>query len=183
MRSAEAANRACVASACVFSDKRQSLLSRADSASGALLGDQHEQPADLRPWRQAQLVAAEERPAGRAIREAAGGAGLDVVLEAAGDQAAVDAAVDAVRPGARIVLVGIPSEPRTSFHAATARRKGLTFAVARRAGHVYPRAVHLAASGRVDVRSMVTHRFPLRDVAAAFETAVRRTGHKVIVEA
>jgi L-iditol 2-dehydrogenase len=103
-------------------------------------------------------------------------------LEAAGEQAAIDAAVDAVRPGARVVLVGIPSEARSSFNAGTARRKGLTLVLARRAGDVYPRAVQLVASGRVDVRSLVTHRFPLAEIGAAFEAATARTGHKVIVE-
>ena len=103
-------------------------------------------------------------------------------MEAAGEQAAVDAAVDAVRPGARVVLVGIPSETRSSFNAGTARRKGLTLVLARRAGDVYPRAVQLVASGRVDVRSLVTHRFPLAEIGAAFEAATARTGHKVIVE-
>jgi L-iditol 2-dehydrogenase len=130
----------------------------------------------------AQVFAAEGGGEGRVLHDAAGGGGLDVALEAAGDNAAVDAAVEAVRPGARIVLVGIPGEARTSFVAAVARRKGLTFALARRAGHVYPRAVELAASRRVDLRSMVTHRFPLERVREAFEAATLRVGHKVLVE-
>jgi L-iditol 2-dehydrogenase len=120
---------------------------------------------------------------GRAIHDAAGGGGLDVALEAAGDQGAVDAAVEAVRPGARVVLVGIPSESRTSFVAATARRKGLTLVLARRMGDVYPRAIQLVQSGRVELRSLVTHRFPLSEVRAAFDAAVERVGHKVVVEA
>jgi L-iditol 2-dehydrogenase len=131
----------------------------------------------------AEVFVAEEGREGRAIHDAVGGGGLDVALEASGDQGAVDAAVEAVRPGARIVLVGIPSEARTSFVAGTARRKGLTLALARRMGHVYPRAIQLVASGRVDVRSVVSHRFPLAEVGAAFDAAARRIGHKVLVEA
>jgi L-iditol 2-dehydrogenase len=130
----------------------------------------------------AEVFAADGGREGLVVREAAGGAGLDVALEAAGENAAVDAAVHAVRPGARVVLVGIPGEPRTSFDAGTARRKGLSFVLARRMGHVYPRALQLVASGRVDVRSVVTHRFPLAAVDAAFAAATQRTGLKVIVE-
>jgi L-iditol 2-dehydrogenase len=127
------------------------------------------------------VVPAEDGREGRAIRDAAGG-GLDVALEAAGDNAAVEAAIDSVRPGARIVLVGIPSEDRTSFCASSARRKGLTILLARRMGHVYPRAIRLAASGRVDLRSIVSHTFPLAESALAFETALSRRGLKVVVQ-
>jgi threonine dehydrogenase-like Zn-dependent dehydrogenase len=34
----------------------------------------------------------------------------------------------------------------------------------------------------VDVRSLVTHRFPLAEIGAAYDAAIRRVGHKVIVE-
>jgi L-iditol 2-dehydrogenase len=118
----------------------------------------------------------------RAILKAVGGHGLDVAIEAAGVQAAVDAAAESVRPGGRVVLAGIPSEERTSFKASTARRKGLTFVMVRRMKHTYPRAIALALAGRVDLRSMVTHRFPLAEAAKAFEVAARREGLKVVVE-
>ena len=101
-----------------------------------------------------------------------GGRGLDVAIEAAGENAAVDAAVDAVRPGARVVLAGIPAEERTSFVAATARRKGLTLVLARRMKHTYPRAIRLVESGQVDLGSAVTHRFPLERGADAFAAAL-----------
>jgi L-iditol 2-dehydrogenase len=110
------------------------------------------------------------------------GHGLDAAIEAAGENAAVDAAVDAARPGARVVLAGIPAEDRTSFRAAPARRKGLTLALSRRMKHTYPRAIDLAIRGLVDLRSLVTHRFPLAEADAAFAFAASREGLKVIVE-
>ena len=48
--------------------------------------------------------------------------------------------------------------------------------------HVYPRAIALAQSGRADLRSMVSHRFPLAEAAQAFEAAASRRGLKVVVE-
>ena len=127
----------------------------------------------------AEVVPADGREA-RAIREALG-RGLDVAFEIAGENAAVDAAVEAVRPGARVVLAGIPSEERTSFRAAAARRKGLTLVLCRRMKHTYPRAIRLVEDGQIDVRSAVTHRFSLERGAEAFAVAARREGLKVLV--
>jgi len=130
----------------------------------------------------ASVFPAEDGREADAIVRSLDGLGLDVVVECAGTQAAVDAAVEAARPGARLVLAGIPSDERTSLRASTARRKGLTVAFARRMKHVYPRAIALVRSGRVDLRSLVTHRFPLADAAAAFALAASREGLKVVIE-
>jgi L-iditol 2-dehydrogenase len=130
----------------------------------------------------AEAVVAEEGQEAQTIRRTAGAHGLDVAIEAAGVQAAVDAALESVRPGGRVALAGIPSDERTSFRASTARRKGVTIALVRRMKHTYPRAIALAARGRVDLRSLVTHRFPLAEVAQAFAVASRREGLKVVVE-
>ncbi len=114
---------------------------------------------------------------------AAGDAGqVDTAFEVAGTDAAVDAALAAARPGGRVVLAGIPRDDRTSFRASVARRKGLTIAMSRRMNETYPRAIALAASGRVDLASLVTHRVPLAQTAEAFAAAARRAGLKVVVQ-
>jgi L-iditol 2-dehydrogenase len=91
------------------------------------------------------------------------------------------AALDAAKPGARVVLVGIPADDRTVFTASVARRKGLTLLLSRRMKPIYPQAIRLVQSGVVNVRSLVTHHFPLQEYATAFATALRRDGLKVIV--
>jgi L-iditol 2-dehydrogenase len=153
-------------------------------ASQIVATDLAERPHRLEAARRLGALAfpAEQGREAKVIRDAASGRGLDVALEAAGENAAVDAAVDAVRPGARVVLAGIPAEERTSFVAATARRKGLTLALARRMKHTYPRAIRLVESGQVDLGSVVTHRFPLERGADAFAVAARREGLKVLVQ-
>lgn len=115
------------------------------------------------------------------LADATGGRGADLALEIAGTDDAVRIACEAVRPGATVVLAGIPEEDHTTFPASTARRKGLTLRLARRMGEVYPRTIALAAAGRVDVRSVVSHTFALDRVGEAFTVAAARTGHKVVV--
>ena len=85
--------------------------------------------------------------------------------------------------GGRVVLGGIPDDDRTCFTASLARRKGLTIAMVRRMKEdVYERGVRLVESGRVDVASLVTARFPLDKAQDAFESAVLRQGLKVVIQ-
>jgi L-iditol 2-dehydrogenase len=115
------------------------------------------------------------------VRAATHGRGVDVAFEAAGTQATVDASVAAAVLGGKVILVGIPDNDKTSFSASTARRKGLTIKLVRRMKYTYPRAIELVSKGLVDVRSLVTHRFPLEQAAEAFRVAERREGLKVII--
>ncbi|GAA4714682.1 zinc-dependent alcohol dehydrogenase [Phytohabitans rumicis] len=107
---------------------------------------------------------------------------VDVAFEVAGTDAAVEAAMVAARPGARVVLVGIPDSDSTTFPASVARRKGLTIAMSRRMKDTYPRAIDLVRRGAVDVASLVTDRYPLDRAPEAFDAAADRRGLKVIVE-
>jgi len=116
------------------------------------------------------------------IRAATNERGVDVAFEAAGVQDAVDAAFAAVLAGGKVILAGIPDKEETSFSASIARRKGLTIKLVRRMKHTYPRAIELVSNGLVDVRSLVTHRFPLEQAGEAFRVAERREGLKVIID-
>lgn len=115
------------------------------------------------------------------LRELIGTRGVDVAFEVAGDQYAVDDAFEAVTLGGKVVLVGIPGDDHTHFSASLARRKGVTIKMVRRMKFTYPRAIDLVSMGSVDVRSLITHRFPLAQTQQAFETAERRDGLKVII--
>jgi L-iditol 2-dehydrogenase len=107
---------------------------------------------------------------------------VDVSFEVAGEDAAINDAFTAVRPGGRVILAGIPVEDSTSFTASLARRKGLTIKMVRRMKFTYPRAIQLVQGGQVNVRDLVTQTYPLERVDEAFRTAARREGLKVIVE-
>ena len=115
------------------------------------------------------------------IQAATGGRGVDVAFDAAGDQDAVDDAFTTVIPGGKVILVGIPGDDNTSFTASVARHKGLTIKLVHRMKHTYPRAIELVSKGLVDVRSLVTHRFPLEQSAQAFRVAEQREGLKIII--
>jgi L-iditol 2-dehydrogenase len=128
-----------------------------------------------------KVVSAADHAELPAIMAATEGRGVDVAFEVAGEQEAVETAVESCKPGGRVIICGIPSDDRTSFAASTARRKGLTIKIVRRMKHTYPRAIDLVATGKVDVESIVTHRYTLDESAEAFSSAESRKGLKVVI--
>ena len=115
------------------------------------------------------------------LLDATGGRGIDAAIEIAGEDDAIETAIVLARPASTVVVAGIPAGDSSSIAASSARRKGLDLRFSRRMNRTYPRATALVQAGRIDVSSLVTHRFGLADFDAAFRTAAHRDGLKVIV--
>ena len=98
-----------------------------------------------------------------------GGRGVDVAFDTARSSETPALACEVVRPAGRCVLTGISGKDYDPFPVGVARRKELTLRWCRRFRHDYPRAIALAASGKVDVASLITHSFPLERTREAFE--------------
>jgi L-iditol 2-dehydrogenase len=110
------------------------------------------------------------------LQELTSGRGVDLVLEATDVCQGFQLAAEAARIGGRVVLVGIPEGDGYALQASLARRKGLGVKFSRRMGHVYPRAIELVRRGRVDVKRLATHHFPLSAAPEAFAQQAGRTG-------
>lgn len=94
---------------------------------------------------------------------------LDVVFEASGEQEAVSNAIKILKPGGKLVLVGIPPEARYTFDMDLMRRKELTIINVRRQNHCVEEAIELVVSGKTDIEKMVTHNFSLEETPVAFD--------------
>jgi threonine dehydrogenase-like Zn-dependent dehydrogenase len=102
------------------------------------------------------------RDAVEVLREATGGRGADAVLEVVGSPDAHRAAIDLVRPGGTISVVGVHNEDSFVFSPAEAYDKNLTYRVGRcPARHIAEELIPLAQSGRYDLASIFSHRMPL----------------------
>ena len=95
--------------------------------------------------------------------------GVDVVFECAGEQETLDQAVELLKPGGTLVIVGIPTVDDISFAAHTLRRKELTIKNVRRQNHCMASAINLVSTGKINVNPLMTHHFPLREAGAAFD--------------
>jgi 2-desacetyl-2-hydroxyethyl bacteriochlorophyllide A dehydrogenase len=100
--------------------------------------------------------------------------GLESVFDCSGDPAAIDQAVELVKPGGTILLVGIPLAEHVPLKFRTLRRKEVRLQNIRRQNKRLEAALHLIAAKRIDAAWLATHTFRLEDAAKAFTTASDR---------
>jgi len=94
---------------------------------------------------------------------------LDAVFECCGQQEALDQAVELLKPGGRLAIVGIPETDRVSFSIDLLRRKEISIQNVRRQNECFQEAINLIESGKVKPDFMVTHRFRLEHAKEAFD--------------
>jgi L-iditol 2-dehydrogenase len=110
--------------------------------------------------------------------------GIDIVYECAGKPETLDQGVELLKPGGKLIMVGIPREDRVSFSPDLMRRKELSLINIRRQNHCTEQAIDLLASGKVNLDFMVTHRFDFTETQKAFDlvAAYKDGAVKVIIE-
>jgi L-iditol 2-dehydrogenase len=94
---------------------------------------------------------------------------LDVVFDASGEQDAINNALEILKPGGKLVLVGIPASAKYTFNMDLMRRKELTVINVRRQNYCVEEAIELVAGRKINVKQMVTHYFQLRKAPVAFD--------------
>jgi L-iditol 2-dehydrogenase len=95
--------------------------------------------------------------------------GLDIVFECCGKQEALDNAVDILKPGGKLVVVGIPEFERWSMNVETTRRREISLQFIRRQVDCVVPALEMMQNGKIVVDRMVTHRFPFSQTKEAFD--------------
>lgn len=93
--------------------------------------------------------------------------GLDAVFECCGDQDAIDQALEILKPGGKLVIIGIPEFDRYSFLADKIRRKEICIQNIRRQCDCVEDALQMIADKQVDVDQMATHHFSFSDTKKA----------------
>lgn len=94
---------------------------------------------------------------------------LDVVFECCGKQEAADQAIELLKPGGKLMVIGIPEFDRWSFSSDQMRRKEITIQNVRRQNETLDETLEMISASKVDVKPMATHRFSFADTKAAFD--------------
>jgi alcohol dehydrogenase len=103
------------------------------------------------------------------VMELTGGLGADVTIEAAGFPAPFEMAADLVRSGGRIANIGVHEEPVT-LHLETLWAKQVTITTGIPSTLKIPQLMRAIETGTLDPTVLVSHRMPLADMVAGYET-------------
>lgn len=109
------------------------------------------------------------------------GAGADVAFEAIGNPVTIEAAFGCVRNGGRLVVVGY-TDQQVSLSAGRIMYREMEIRGSLGCRPVdYPRLIQMVASGRIKVKELVSHRYPLADVNTAFDNLRQGQGLRSVV--
>lgn len=116
-----------------------------------------------------------EQDVNQVVREVTGGKGVDVAIVAVGLEQVLNQAIAAVKKRGTVVVVGLFHKPPTiqDIFAIVGGERVL------RGSQTYTpddvqRALDLIASGKVNVKAMITHRFSITEAPHAFELIDKR---------
>lgn len=115
------------------------------------------------------------------ILKLTGNRGVDVVIEASGSPKALQQALDVVRPGGRIVLVGYPPS-EVPILIDKILMKELDILGVHRYANVFQTAIKLVSSGRVNVKALVTQVFPFERIIEGFRAHIDRIGNPIKIQ-
>ena len=98
------------------------------------------------------------------------GWGADIIFEASGSEAAAATLFEPLCPGGRVVYIGLPGQP-VPLDMAYAISKEARILTIMRYTNIYPRTLGLMASGKIDLKPLITDTYPFSQAIQAFEYA------------
>ncbi len=106
------------------------------------------------------------------VKELTDGKGMDLVIETAGTEITTRQAIHMAKKGSNIVLVGYSKTGEMTLPMSLVLDKELTFKTVFRYRHIYPMAIDAVASGKINLKGIVTDIFPLDEVQKAMDHSV-----------
>jgi len=132
-------------------------------------------------------ICARGKDAVEQVREILDGELPEVVIEAVGHRAqALNDAFQLTRPFGQILYFGVPPMPLDGVELKEAMLKNLVISTSLHPDfeRTFPLAMQWIAEGRVNLKPLITHRFPLSEIQQAYDTFRDRVdgAQKVLVE-
>ena len=100
--------------------------------------------------------------------------GVDMVFECAGEQDTIDQAIELLKPGGTLVLIGIPEADRISGNIDLLRRKEIRIQNIRRQNECTQKTIDAVQRFKPDLAPLKTHSFTPEQSQEAFELVEAR---------
>lgn len=120
----------------------------------------------------AEVINARDTDTVQKLLELTEGKGCDLAFETAGTEITAGQAIKAVKKGAVVVLIGYSSSGEMTLPMGLALDKEITFKTNFRYRHIYPMAIEAVASGRIDVKKLVTDYYSLDKAQECFTDCI-----------
>jgi L-iditol 2-dehydrogenase len=118
------------------------------------------------------VINAKEQDAVKVVMELTGGKGVDLAIETAGTDITAQQTVCMAKKGAHIVFVGYSKTGMMNLPMSIALDKELTFKTIFRYRHIYPMAIDAVASGKVNLKGIITNIFEFDDIENAMNFSI-----------
>ncbi len=105
------------------------------------------------------------------VHDITDGWGADIIFEASGNEQAAAGVFEPLCPAGCVVYIGMPGQP-IAYDVVAAQVKEARVEHVFRYAHVYPRALALMGSGKIDVKPLITDKFSFEQSIEAFDFAV-----------
>ncbi len=118
------------------------------------------------------------------VKELTDNKGMDLVIETAGTEITTRQAIHMAKKGSVIVLVGYSKSGEMKLPMSLVLDKELTFKTVFRYRHIYPMAIDAVASGKVNLKGIVTNIFTLDEAQKAMDYSVNNKADivKVVIK-
>jgi len=127
------------------------------------------------------IVNSKEQEPVAAVLDATEGKGADLVIDCAGADETFDQSLKMAKSGGKVLIVAFYHGPVTADVAHAVRRNLTIYTERGEGGTSVGRALALLAAGRIEAKPLITHAFPLTEVAKAFEVFEKRIGDPIKV--
>ena len=146
------------------------LAAKAYGATQIIVGDVLEKRLNKARELGAVAVNTAEEDFAAKVMELTDGRGADVCIDCAGFSATVDSCLSSAKPAGTVIIVGLGQDRVDGFNTGIMSTKELTVKSIFRYRNLFPTAINAIAGGRIDVGTIVSHRFSFDDTINAFAT-------------
>ena len=105
----------------------------------------------------------------------------DITLECSGAESSLNLAIYVTKDGGNVVMVGL-NHRKVAVSLSSAACREVNLLGIKRYRHSFPLAIYLVSTGKLDVKPLITHRYPIEDALDAFGTASSLTAGAIKVQ-